>query len=113
MKTNPLLTAALCGACFLTGCVYDDGHSVGQVSVSAGTSPDYYGEYDAYTPYYSDGPRRYYRADNRYVYYDNRRPYYVTTLPGRAVYVTPNRQVVHSRPVVHSRSVARRSYYHD
>ena len=88
MKTHPLLTAALCGACALSGCVYDEyGNPVPvatSVSVSAG-SPAYYGPYDAYTPYYSHGPRRYYRSSGRYVYYDNRRPYYVSTLPGRAV----------------------------
>lgn len=100
MKKNLLLTAALCGAGFLTGCVYDEGASV---SVSTGVSPAYYGDYDEYTPYYSSGPRRYYRADNRYVYYDNQRPYYVNTLPGRAAYITPTRHAV--------RPVARRGYY--
>lgn len=91
MKTKLILATALCGATLLTGCTYEDGYGVRRVSVSATTSP-YYGDFDEYTPYYSYSGRRYYRSNNRYVYYtNNRRPYYVSTLPSRAVYVTPPR----------------------
>jgi hypothetical protein len=89
---NIILTTALCGATLLAGCAYDDDdYAVRSVSVSTG-APAYYGDYDEYTPYYSHSGRRYYRSNNRYVYYStDRRPYYVTTLPSRAVYVTPPR----------------------
>lgn len=90
MKKNLLLVVALCGASLLSGCVYDDGYAVRRVSVTTG-SPDYYGDFDPYTPYYSYSGRRYYRSNNRYVYYADRRPYYVSTLPSRAVYINPPR----------------------
>jgi hypothetical protein len=91
MKKNLLLTAALCCAALFAGCEYDDDdYPVRRVSVSTDT-PDYYGDFDEYTPYYSYSGRRYYRTANRYVYYSDRRPYYVTSVPTRAVYVTPPR----------------------
>jgi hypothetical protein len=105
MKTKLILAVALCGAALLSGCVYDEGYGVRRVSISATTSPYYYGDYDAYTPYYSYSGRRYYRSNNRYVYYGaNRRPYYVRRLPSRAVYVTPPR---HSGHVIRHRHYRR------
>lgn len=93
MKTKHILPIGLCSILLLAGCVYEEGYGVGHVSVSTGR-PYYYGSYDEYTPYYSYSGRRYYRSDGRYVYYNaDRRPYYVTSVPRRAVYVTPPRAV--------------------
>lgn len=99
MKTNLLFAAVLCGATFFAGCEYDDGYAVRRVSVTTGTP--YYGNFNEYTPYYSYSGRRYYRTGNRYVYYTDRRPFYVTTLPSRAVYITPPRHTTVSRVVRH------------
>lgn len=91
MKIRLLLPVALCAVALLSGCVYDDGYGVRHVSVSTGR-PYYYGGYSDYTPYYSHSGRRYYRDGGRYVYYNSsRRPAYVTSVPTRAVYVTPSR----------------------
>lgn len=89
MKTRLLLPLALCSVALLSGCVYEEGYAVRDVSVSTGAP--YYGRYDADSPYYSHSGRRYYHEGGRYVYYRDDRPTYVTALPSRAVYVTPSR----------------------
>jgi hypothetical protein len=113
MKTRLLLPLALCSVALLSGCVYDDGYAVRHVSVSTGTP--YYGRYDAYSPYYSYSGRRYYRDGGRYVYYRDNRPAYVTTLPSRAVYVTPSRSPSPSYRAVspYYRPVPHRHRHHD
>ena len=105
MKKNLLLAAVLCGAALLAGCEYDDDdYPVRRVSVST-DAPEYYGDFDEYTPYYSDSGRRYYRTANRYVYYSHRRPYYVASVPRRAVYVTPARHTTTVTRVVREREL--------
>jgi hypothetical protein len=99
MNKNLLLISALCGATFLSGCVYDESYGSRRVTVSTGSPYSYYGDYDEYSPYYSYSGRRYYRTGSRYVYYSNRRPYYVSSLPSRSIYITPSRRVVSTRVV--------------
>jgi hypothetical protein len=101
MKKISSLVAIVCGGTLLAGCVHDDylddvnedeEPSIRRVRVTTVSPGYYYGDFDEYTPYYSYSGRRYYRTNNRYVYYADRRPYYVTTLPARAVYITPPRR---------------------
>lgn len=100
MNKRFLIAVAL-SATFFPACEYDDDdYAVRRVSITTG-SPVYYGDFDEYTPYYSYSGRRYYRTGDRYVYYSSRRPYYVTTLPTRAVYVTPPRHTTVTRVVRH------------